>query len=62
MAETANPGLEPRARRDMSWSLNTLSITTLLDLQAQLLARRFGLSAGTARTAARHCFGEGRHD
>lgn len=62
MQKTENPGLAPRALHDLSRSLNTHHFTTLLDLQAQLLARRFGLATGIARTAAQHCYGEGRHD
>ena len=58
--EMQNPGLAPRASRDLlcgGWSQTSI---TASDWRAQMLAARFCLSPWMARDMARLCFGEGR--
>lgn len=57
-----NPGLAPRASRDLlcvGWSHHAL---TTSDLRAQMLASRFCLSPWMAQEIAWLCFGEGCND
>ncbi len=61
-AHMQNPGLAPRASRDLlclGWSLPLITAT---DRQAQLLTGRFVLSPPLARDVARLCFGEAFND
>jgi len=62
MQKAENPGLQPRASRDLCRPLHTQSLITVLDRQAQLIARRFSLAPGIARALAGHCFGGARDD
>lgn len=60
--EMQNPGLAPRASRDLlslGWSHRS---STASDSQAQMLTSRFCLSPSMARDLARLCFGEARND
>jgi hypothetical protein len=60
--EMQNPGLQPRASRDLlsaGWSHHSL---TASDLRAQTLVARFCLSPWMAQDIARLCYGEGGHD
>lgn len=60
--EMRNPGLAPRASRDLlcaGWSRSSI---TASDLRAQTLGVRYRLSPWMARDIARLCFGEGRDD
>ena len=60
--EMQNPGLAPRASRDLlclGWSHRP---STASDSQAQMLTSRFCLSPSMARDLARLCFGEARND
>lgn len=57
-----NPGLAPRASRNLlcvGWSRVSL---TASDSRAQMLAWRFGLSPWLAREVALLCFGESCDD
>lgn len=57
-----NPGLAPRASRDLlfgGWSHRPSTATVS---QAQMLACRFCLSPWMAQDLARLCFGEGCND
>ncbi len=61
-AHMQNPGLAPRASRDLlcrGWSHHSL---TASDWQAQTLVSRFCLSPWMARDIARLCFGEACDD
>ena len=61
-AHMQNPGLAPRASRDLlclGWSHLSL---TALDWREQMLASRFCLSPWMARDMARLCFGESCND
>jgi len=60
MSQMQNPGLAPRASRDLlcvGWSHRFL---TASDWREQMLASRFCLSPWMARDVSRLCFGEGR--
>lgn len=60
--EMQNPGLPPRASRDllsMGWSQHALTIS---DLRAQMLVCRYGLPLSIASHVASLCFGEGCND
>ena len=57
-----NPGLAPRASRDLlslGWSVDAL---TTSDLRAQMLVCRYGLPLSIASHVASLCFGEGCND
>jgi hypothetical protein len=57
-----NPGLAPRASRELlchGWSHRPFTAT---ESQAQMFACRFCLSPWMARDMARLCFGEGAND
>lgn len=60
--EMQNPGLAPRASRDLLCSGWSHRPSTASDSQAQMLAARFCVSASLARDLARLCFGEARND
>ena len=60
--EMQNPGLAPRASRDLlrgGWSHHPFIATAS---QAQVLACRFCLSPWMAQDMARLCYGEGADD
>lgn len=62
MAHMQNPGLAPRASRDLlclGWSQECLIAS---ESQAQTLASRFTLSPWLAQDLARLCYGETAHD
>ena len=57
-----NPGLAPRALRDLlclGWSHRPLTVGAM---QAQLLVDSFGFSPWLAQDMAILCYGEARHD
>lgn len=61
-SKMGNPGLAPRAHRDLlclGWSHGSL---TASDLRAQTLAARYCLSPWMAQDMALLCYGEGRSD
>lgn len=61
-AHMQNPGVQAGASRDLlclGWSQTPI---TALDLRAQLLASRFGLSPWLAQDYAQLCFGRGFND
>lgn len=57
--EMRNPGLAPRATRDLLLCGWSLSPSTASGWQAQMLASRFRLSPWLAQDYAQLCFGEG---
>lgn len=61
-AQMQNPGLQPRASRDLHCSGWSQRPFTASGRQAQMLGSRFCLSPWLAQDMARLCYGEGRSD
>ena len=61
MAEMQNPGVQPRASRDLLGS-GSLPSTTSWHWREQVLASRFGLSPWIAREVSWLFYGEGCDD